>query len=298
MTLAGLYFSGQANAVSKLHGPISNKLFPEYEIKAITNGVNSETWTAPNLKKLFDEYLSSWRNDGRALAEVIKIPLSEIKVAHKENKNILIQKIKELSGEILDDKIFTLGWSRRFSPYKRPDLIFKDLERLEKIANKFGGLQMVFAGKAYPLDVEGQNLIKQIYDFEEKLEGKIKIVFLENYDLDLAKIIVAGVDLWLNTPLPFNEASGTSGMKAAHNGVPQFSTLDGWWPEGYKKGKTGWAIRASYPDDIYDILETEIMPTFYNNGEAWLEIMRQTIALNASYFNTERVLREYIEKMY
>lgn len=297
MTLVGLYFSGYANAVSKLHGPISNRLFPGYNIKTITNGVNSLTWTSSEFKKLYDKYLPGWRLDNKLLSGADRIPLEEIKVAHQKNKLLLGQEIKKRTRETLDDNLFTIGWARRFSPYKRPEFLFKNLNRLISIAKANHGLQIVLAGKAHPRDIEGQALIKQIYQYKKQLTGKVKIVILENYDIELAKIITAGVDLWLNTPQLFNEASGTSGMKAAHNGVPQLSTLDGWWPEAYKKNKTGWAIKESSPDELYDILENDVLPT-YHQPEKWLKIQQQTISYNASRFNSHRALKEYIKKAY
>ncbi len=297
MTLVGLYFSGYANAVSRLHGPISNRLFPGYNIKTITNGVNSLTWTSSEFKKLYDKYLPGWRLDNKLLSGADRIPLEEIKVAHQKNKLLLGQEIKKRTRETLDDNLFTISWARRFSPYKRPEFLFKNLNRLISIAKANHGLQIVLAGKAHPRDIEGQALIKQIYQYKKQLTGKVKIVILENYDIELAKIITAGVDLWLNTPQLFNEASGTSGMKAAHNGVPQLSTLDGWWPEAYKKNKTGWAIKESSPDELYDILENDVLPT-YHQPEKWSKIQQQTISSNASHFNSHRALKDYIRKAY
>lgn len=289
MTKVGMFFSGYINAVSKLHQPISQKLFPNSTIKSITNGVNSETWTSPEFKKLFDQYIPNWRKASNLLKTAKIIPLAEISQAHLVDKQLLCKLAK------LDEHIFTIGFARRFATYKRPEYIFQDLNKLKTIAKKFNGLQIIFAGKAHPNDLEGQNLIKQLITYQKQLiDSKVKIVLLENYNLDLAKILVAGVDLWLNTPLLFNEASGTSGMKAAHNGVPQLSTLDGWWPEGYRPGKTGWAIKG---DNIYQLLATEIFTTF-NQPHQWQKMMQQTIAINASYFNTERVLREYIKHAY
>lgn len=302
LTRVGLYFSGYSNAVSKCHQAVTQKIFPEYKINWITNGVDSARWTASEFKKLYDKYLPGWRENSHLLSKANRIPIIKLWSAHQEAKKRLISRINKLAPQpCLKEDVFTIGFVRRFVPYKRPGFLFKDIARLLEAQEKAGKIQIIYAGKAHPQDLEGQALIKYIWQLKKELAAKIKIVFWEDYDMDKAQLLVAGVDLWLNTPLPPNEASGTSGMKAAHNGVPQLSTADGWWLEGYKKNKTGWLIKEDYQtgkDNLYDLLEKEILPAYYNYQEKWQETMRSAISLNASYFNTQRALREYIRLAY
>lgn len=298
LTLVGFYFSGYINAVSRRQRITSKKMFPGYKIRAITNGANSLVWTSPEFQKLYDKYIPDWRAANSQLIKAAKIPLAEIRDSHQKTKRRLLNFINKRSKVKFKGNVFTLGFARRFVTYKRPEFLLADVKRLLAIQRRAGEIQIIYAGKAHPNDLEGKELIKQIWIAQEKLAGKIKIIFLENYDLKKARLLTAGVDLWLNNPLPPNEASGTSGMKAAHNGVPQLSTLDGWWPEGYVKNKTGWAIREKNQSNLYDLLETEILPAYYLQPEKWQKIMRGAISINASFFNTERVLREYIKKAY
>ncbi|MFA6995534.1 MAG: alpha-glucan family phosphorylase [Patescibacteria group bacterium] len=304
LTVVGLYFSGYTNAVSNLHQRVTQKMFPDYKIQAITNGVNSLNWASPEFQKLYDKYVPGWRTYNPLLLNASRIPLEEIWAKHQQIKKRLLEFINGRSAVKLEEAIFTLGFARRFTSYKRPEFLFNDLKRLLSLQQSGGRIQIIYAGKAHPRDLEGQELIKLIYQFKKELSSKIKIVFLENYDLDQAKLLTSGVDLWLNTPLLPNEASGTSGMKAAHNGVPQLSTLDGWWPEGYKKNKTGWAIKerkmrnGTSENNLYELLGNNILPLYYKDSEKWKKIMRSTISLNASYFNTDRALEQYIKEAY
>jgi len=301
-TRVGLYFSGYSNAVSKCHQAVTQKMFPEYKINRITNGVDSGRWIAPEFKKIYGEYLPGWCENNHLLSRASWIPTTKLWSAHQKAKRRLISHINRLSiRPQLKEGIFTIGFVRRFAPYKRPEFLFKDISRLLEVQEKAGPIQLIYAGKAHPQDLEGQALIKYIWQLQKKLATKIKIVFWEDYDMNKAQLLVAGVDLWLNTPLPPNEASGTSGMKAAHNGIPQFSTADGWWPEGYRKNKTGWLIEENYQtgkDNLYDLLEKEILPSYYRYPKKWHDMMSTIISLNASYFNTQRVLREYIRWAY
>jgi starch phosphorylase len=299
-TRLGLYFSAYVNAVSRQHQKSSQKMFPEYKIRDITNGVNPLTWSASEFCDLYDEYLPGWQDDNAKLLGAASIPSDRVWSAHRSAKNRLLQYISDRHPAPLDVEVFTIGFARRFTPYKRPTFLLQDIDRLLAINDKVGKIQIIYAGKAHPQDIIGQDLIRFIYETKKKLAGKIGLVFLEDYDLDKARLMAAGVDLWLNTPEPPYEASGTSGMKAAHNGVPQLSTMDGWWPEGYVKDKTGWIIREARDGghDLYDVLEKEIIPLYYKHPDKWREIMRQTISLNASRFNTGRVLWQYIEEAY
>lgn len=310
MTKIGLFFSNFINGVALSHQKVSNKMFPEYPIHAITNGIHSETWTSPHFQKIYDKYIPNWRNSNLSLRNVFNIPLSVIWQAHQRSKKDLIDYIYKKQKIKLDLNVFTIGFARRFTGYKRSNLLFHDIKKLLNIHHNIGQIQIIYAGKAHPNDVDGKKLIKDILKMKEQYKDEIKIVFLEGYEMKLGKLMTSGVDIWLNTPLPPNEASGTSGMKAAHNGIPHFSTLDGWWLEGYIKDKTGWAIgekRKSFnslelnkkdAESLYYNLENKILPRYYGVPKKWQETMQNTIAINASYFNTERMLQQYIQENY
>jgi starch phosphorylase len=309
MTLLALNLSEFINGVAKKHSEVSRNLFPGYEINAITNGVHSYTWTCDSFKKLYDKYLPGWANEPELFVRVDRIPKKEIWEMHLEAKKGLLDFVKEKTGIEMDLDILTIGFARRATAYKRADLIFSDVKRLEKIGtNK---IQIIFAGKAHPKDEMGKKLIEKIFLIKELLKDKIKIVYLENYDMEIALKMVSGVDIWLNTPLRPLEASGTSGMKAAHNGVINFSVLDGWWIEGHIEGFTGWSIgplpteltTESNSDkidaeDLYNKLENIIIPMFYNNRLEWISIMQNAIGKNAYYFNSHRMMRRYITDAY
>jgi glycogen phosphorylase len=310
MTCLALNLSNYVNGVAKRHQEISRKMFTGYEIHAITNGVHSYTWTGPSYRKLFDKYLPGWAIEPELLAKVDLIPDGEIWQAHKEQKQNLIQYANEATGAKLDPDVFTLGFARRSTEYKRPALLFSSIERLRSIGHK-SKLQAIFAGKAHPRDGGGKRLIEQIYSYAKQLKGEIEIVYLENYDMDIAAKMVGGVDVWLNTPMRPMEASGTSGMKAAHNGVINFSVLDGWWIEGWIENLTGWAI-GPHPDenlddsecfkkeleDLYNKLEYVITPTFYDRRDEWIWLMKNSIGKIAYYFNSHRMMRRYVTEAY
>lgn len=310
MTYLALNLSKYVNGVSKAHMEYSRKLFPGHYIRSVTNGVHSFTWTCPFFKALFDKYIPSWANEPILLVRALEIPSQEIWEAHMKAKTSLIDFIEKTNEVKLDPDVLTLGFARRATGYKRATLIFSDLHRLLEV-NKSGKIQMVFAGKAHPRDVEGKRLIKEIYNYAEKLKDQIKIVYLENYDMEIAEKLTAGVDIWLNTPIPPMEASGTSGMKAAHNGVVNFSILDGWWVEGCVEGVTGWSIgphpkefvtneerRELELRDLYSKLEYLIAPMFYRQRDAWIDLMKNSIARIAHYFQIQWVMRRYITEAY
>jgi len=290
-----MFFSGYINGVSKAHQKFLNDVYPEYNIKVITNGVNSIFWTAPEFKKIYDKYIPGWENNARKLKEVTEVSAKEIWQAHQAAKARLIKYINKEGNVSWRENIFTICFARRFTQYKQPLLLFADIDRLQEILENGGGAQIVLSGKAHFRDMTGQNAIKRIYSIKKKYP-KLNIIFLENYDLNLAKLLVAGSDLWLNNPQLPQEACGTSGMKAAHNGVPQISTLDGWWPEGYRKNKTGWTISNS--EDLYEELKKKILPMYYQEPKKWQAIMKNVIAINASRFNTDRALAQYINEAY
>lgn len=309
MTLLGLNLSNYVNGVAKMHGEVSQGMFPGYKINSITNGVHSYTWTSESFKKIYDKYLPGWANEPEVFVRVGIIPDEEIWGAHLEAKRRLIDYVNSISDAGMDYETLTIGFARRATAYKRAALIFSDMEKLKKIGA--GKIQIIYAGKAHPKDEEGKRLIEKIFSLKKDLKGKISLIFIENYNMEIALKLVSGVDVWLNTPLRPFEASGTSGMKAAHNGVPNFSVLDGWWIEGYIEGYTGWAIgpdpSAIKPenninkidaDDLYDKLENKIIPTYYNNRKTWIRIMQNAIGKNAYYFNTHRMMRRYVTEAY
>lgn len=295
-TKLALFFSSYANGVSKKHGRVSREMFPDFEINAITNGVESSFWTASEMIDLFDNYIPDWRCDNTLLRKAKNISLGEIRQAHLAAKKRLIKFIARQKKVSFSEDAPIITFARRFAPYKRPTMLLSDLNRLININKISGPIQIIYAGKAHPDDEVGKTLVSETNKRILAISNEIKVVFLENYDLEIAKLLVAGSDVWLNNPALPNEASATSGMKAAHNGVMQISTFDGWWPEGYVKDKTGWIIIEA--GDLYDILEKKIIPLYYHHPEKWLKMMRSTISLNASRFNTDRVLKEYIKKAY
>lgn len=305
MTLLALNLSMYINGVAKKHGEVSKEMFPGYQIHAITNGVHTFTWTSDSFKRLFDKYLPGWANEPEIFVRVGRIPDDELWEAHMEAKRHLIDYINRETQIGMNYDTLTIGFARRATAYKRADLLFTDINRLARIGE--GRIQIIYAGKAHPKDESGKQLIQRIFEIKERLKDKIKIAFLKNYNMELALKLVSGVDVWLNTPLRPLEASGTSGMKATHNGVPNFSVLDGWWIEGHIENYTGWAIGPSPDvpadpardaDDLYYKLEAIIIPTFYNDKHTWLRIMQNAIGKNAYYFNSHRMMRRYVTEAY
>ncbi len=311
MTLLALNLSHFVNGVAKKHGEVSQALFPGFEIHAITNGIHPFTWASPYMMNLFDEYLPSWANEPELLVRVDNIPDQEIWDAHAGAKAYLLQYIEEVTGEQFDPDILTIGFARRATAYKRANMIFTDTEHLLKIGG--GKLQLVFAGKAHPQDEHGKRMIQEIRKQKEFFGDKLKIVYLPNYNMDVASRLIPGVDLWLNNPLRPLEASGTSGMKAALNGVPNFSVLDGWWIEGHIEGITGWSIGppptetttnedVNHTDedveDLYAKLEKTIIPLYYSDQDGWIQVMKNAIGKNAYYFNTHVMMRRYVTEAY
>ncbi|HKP64182.1 MAG TPA: alpha-glucan family phosphorylase [Polyangiales bacterium] len=300
MTSLALNLSGFVNGVARRHREVAQRMFPGYDIHGITNGVHSESWTCTEFQSLYDECLPGWRSDPATLRNALSIPTDRIWDAHSAAKARLIRSVAERTGRQLHPTALTLGFARRATAYKRGDLLLTDLDRLRHIASR-QPLQIIFAGKAHPQDEAGKAMIARIFAASRELSDAVPIVYLDEYDLELARQLVAGSDVWVNTPEPPLEASGTSGMKAAHNGVPSLSTLDGWWIEGHVEGWTGWAIgqrdiRADRQRDaaqLYEKLENEIAPKFYVDRGAWTGVMRHVIALNASYFNTHRMTQQY-----
>jgi starch phosphorylase len=310
MSLLALNLSKYVNGVTKAHMEYSKKLFPGHYIRSVTNGVHSYTWTCQYFRELFDKYIEGWSNEPELLVRAEEIPIEYLRIAHDKAKRDLFDLVKESAEVDMDITKLTIGFARRATSYKRATLIFSELNRLRDISRK-GGLQMIFAGKAHPRDMAGKELIKEIYEYKAKLKDEIKIAYLENYNMEIASKLTSGVDLWLNTPMPPLEASGTSGMKAAHNGVLNFSVLDGWWIEGCIEGVTGWGIGPSPKEvvgkderrslelqDLYNKLEYLIIPMFYEKRDDWESMMLQSIGKIAYYFNSNRMMRRYVTEAY
>jgi len=309
MTKLALFFSHYVNGVAKKHGEISRSMFPGYTIDSITNGVHTTSWVSEPFQRLFDTHMPGWRSDPYILRSAFSIAKQELWNAHMEAKRKLIDFVNNRYNIGMNYDHFTIGFARRQTAYKRPDLLISDPERLMQIAEKIGPIQIIYAGKAHPKDGSGKQTIKHIFDIMKTIDGKVKIAYIHNYDMTIGKMMTAGVDLWLNTPRRPREASGTSGMKAAHNGVPQCSTLDGWWLEGCIENITGWSIGPEKTEekesddeidrnDLYDKLENWIIPKFYNDRDNWIRTMRSCISINASFFNTNRMIQQYVLNAY
>jgi len=302
MTELGLHFSRTANGVSELHGEVAQKQFPDYNIGYITNGVYHPYWVGKEFREVFDNRLPGWREDPERLLNVDAILPEELLKAHQSHKDFLLGYANSQTQKALSNDVLTIGFARRAAGYKRARLIFRDIDRLIDIGK--GKIQIVFAGKAHPADNLGKSIIYDVIQNATKLFGEVKVIYLENYNLWLGRIITSGVDVWLNTPRRPNEASGTSGMKAALNGIPNLSILDGWWAEACKHGENGWGIgNPEVVDDevdanhLYELLENEVIPTFYNNQDKWTSMMRESIITGVNY-TAFRMIKDYKDKYY
>jgi glycogen phosphorylase len=312
LTQLALSLSTYVNGVAKQHGETSRQMFPEAAIEAITNGVHAGTWTSPPFQQLFDRYIPSWREDNYSLRSALGLPAEEVWAAHLIAKFDLLEMVRKKTGLKFDSEAFTIGFARRATGYKRADLILSDLDRLREIAKNAGHFQIIYAGKAHPNDGGGKDIIRRIFHAKKALRKAVPVVFLDDYNLELGGKITSGVDLWLNTPQFPLEASGTSGMKAALNGVPSLSILDGWWVEGHIEGVTGWCIGESRrttagntpadntaeAESLYAKLESVILPLYYSDRAKFLEVMQHSIAINGSFFNTQRMGQQYITDAY
>jgi glycogen phosphorylase len=304
MTYIALRLSRFVNGVAMQHGKVSRAMFPDYDIAAITNGVHAGTWTAPAMQALFDKHMPRWREDNMHLRYAIDIPQDAIADAHADGKRLLLAEVEKRTSLKLREDIFTIGFARRVATYKRGDLLFADPERLARIAQNAGAMQVLYAGKAHPADEPGKQIIRHVFEEAHKLSsGALHIIYLADYEWRLGALLTGGVDLWLNNPLRPYEASGTSGMKAALNGVPSLSVLDGWWIEGCIEGVTGWAIddhdrTEDEAASLYDKLESRVLPLYYQNRQGWRKLMQTTIAMNGSFFNTQRMLEQYVSNAY
>ena len=303
MTYLALRFSRYVNGVAMQHGKVSQQMFPEYNVHSITNGVHAATWVGPAFRELFDKEIPAWRHDNQYLRSAYGIEPDAIEARHRLGQQRLFATVKQRTGIDLNPDVLTLGFARRVATYKRANLLFRDAERLHEIANRLGGLQVLYAGKAHPADNGGKALIREVFAAAGRLnDSKLRILYLENYDWDLGEQLTGGVDVWLNTPLRPYEASGTSGMKAALNGVPSLSVLDGWWIEGCAENITGWAVEdfddeAQEADALYTKLELTVAPLFADKN-AWARLRQHCIAMNGTFFNTHRMLGQYVANAY
>jgi starch phosphorylase len=310
LTYLALNLSRYVNGVARKHGEVSRLLFEEDRIDSITNGIHLATWASEPMQAVFDRHIPGWREDSASLRYVSSIKGEEIWEGHCEAKLRLINRVNRNQAPPFHPEALTIGFARRATAYKRADLIFRSIERLEKMAERFGPIQLVYAGKAHPRDEPGKKLIQHIFQIRKTLSKNVRVTYLPNYDMELGGLMTAGADLWLNTPQAPLEASGTSGMKAALNGVPSLSVLDGWWIEGHIEGVTGWGIGQDHgpaPEDddgqedaeaLYQKLEEIILPLFYQNRKGYVAVMCHAIALNAPFFNTRRMIGEYVRKAY
>jgi starch phosphorylase len=298
MTYIALRFSRFVNGVAMQHGKVSQQMFPGYKVHFITNGVHAGTWLSDPLKHLFDAEIPTWRIDNQYFRSIYGIQPERIAAIHRQGKLRLFAEVEKRTGQILDPNLLTLGFARRVATYKRASLLFHDPARLVALAEKMGGLQIIYAGKAHPADNAGKGLIREVFAAAAHLNSSaLKIIYLENYDWQLGALLTQGVDVWVNTPRRPYEASGTSGMKAALNGVPSLSILDGWWIEGCAENTTGWAIEDADSEDaeaasLYEKLENSVAPMFADPA-AWAAMQRHCIAINGSFFNTHRMLAQY-----
>jgi starch phosphorylase len=315
MTVLGMFFSRFINGVAQRHGEVARAMFPRYRIDAITNGVHVPTWVAPSTALLFDRHLPRWREDNAMLRYATGIPLGEVLAAHAEAKEALFDEVTRRRSVRLDPAALTLGVARRATSYKRNDLLLSRPDALRTVVDRVGPLQVIYSGKAHPRDRLGKTLIQRVNAAAEELAEDITVVYLEDYGMSLASLLVAGVDVWVNNPVAPHEASGTSGMKAALNGVPSLSVLDGWWIEGHVEGVTGWAVGADLgagvdlligdPEadatdatELHRVLADVVAPLYYRRPDAFAAVCRFAMALNGSFFTTQRMVREYAARAY
>ncbi len=303
MTYVALRFARYVNGVAMQHGKVSQAMFPECKVHSITNGVHAGTWLSDPMQTLLDVEIPDWRVDNQYLRSIYGIQPQRIAAAHTKTKLRLFDYVAKTTGVQFHPGVLTLGFARRVATYKRASLLLHDTVRLSQIAEKIGGLQILYAGKAHPADTAGKGLIRDVFTEAAKLKSsRLRILYLENYDWELGAMLTQGVDVWVNTPRRPYEASGTSGMKAALNGVPSLSILDGWWIEGCAESITGWAIddaetEALEAESLYGKLEKLIAP-LYGNPTAWARMQQHCIAMNGTFFNTHRMLRQYFTNAY
>jgi len=308
MTKLALHLSRKSFAVSKVHGMVSNRMFANEHIDYITNGVHLARWASPEMHTLLDTHIPGWKEKPELLSMHCRaIPDEQLRAAHLSTKKRLIDEVNKHAAVPFDCDTLTIAGARRVVSYKRPELLYTNLERLKEVCG--GKVQIIHAGNAHPADPFGQEVIQRMIERSRTLKDSVRIAYLPNYNPDLATLMVSGADVWLNTPMRQHEASGTSGMKAAVNGTINFSTLDGWWIEAFERDpESGWRIgplssalsaddtRALDAEDLYTELQYDIIPEFnYPDGIRWTRRMKRSIGL-AGYFNTHRCVSEYLKK--
>jgi glycogen phosphorylase len=305
LTLLGMNLSGYINGVSRQHADTARQMFPRHRIHAVTNGVHLGTWTHRSFARLYDRRIPRWREEPELLVRALHLAEREVWDCHQVAKRELLQRVRRATEVSLEPETLTIGFARRMTAYKRPLLLFEDPGRLGLLASR-RRFQVLLAGKAHPHDKAGREAVQRLHELARELDGRLSCVFLANYDMEWAKALVAGCDVWLNTPMPPMEASGTSGIKAALNGGLNLSILDGWWAEGCVEGVNGWSIphsKGTHTDrrdaaSLYDRLEHVVLPCFYNEPQRWRAMMKQAIGHVGSYFNTRRMLRQYATEAY
>ena len=300
MSHLAVALSTSVNAVSKLNAEVAMTMFEEQLIQPITNGVHHITWTSPVMSSLFDEHMAGWRIHPESISNADDLPTKDLLEARSKARKQLRDYVQSTTGVKLHSDRLTIGFARRFATYKRANLVFKDLQRLRTIGA--GKIQFVFSGKAHPRDQGGKQLIRDIFESADQITDEIPVAFIENYDMHTGLMMTSGVDIWLNNPIRPMEASGTSGMKAAMNGVPNCSILDGWWPEACIHGVNGWAIGNAEDDrnddrdaeNIYNVLEHDVLPLWEREGNGWSDMMKASIAASAG-FTGHRMIQDYLE---
>jgi starch phosphorylase len=303
MTYLALCLSRYVNGVAMQHGKVSQYMFPGYKVHSITNGVHAATWMSEPFQELLDSEIPEWRIDNRYFRSIYGVDPARLSACHLKNKQRLFAWLARRTGHYFNPAVLTLGFARRVATYKRAGLLLHDPERLAAIAEKTGGLQVLYAGKAHPADNAAKALIRDVFAAAAKLNSEfLKIHYIENYDWELGAMLTQGVDVWVNTPRRPYEASGTSGMKAALNGVPSLSILDGWWIEGCAENTTGWAIENGETEEaeansLYTKLEKVIAP-LWANPNAWARLQQHCIGINGAFFNTQRMLSQYLTNAY
>jgi len=303
MTRLALNLSGWVNGVAARHAETAQRMFPGYHIHAVTNGVHVPTWTHPAFASLFQTVAPEWAHDPGTLRGADHLPAEAVWEAHMQAKRELLEEVAQRCGATLDPNLPLIAFARRMTGYKRADLLFTDLDQLRAIAREFP-FQVLLAGKAHPRDEGGKALIRQVHAHARALADTLPVVFVPNYEMGLAKKMVSGADVWLNTPLPPMEASGTSGMKAALNGVPHLSVLDGWWAEACEEGANGWAIgsedtpASQHANELYDKLFHTVLPLWHRDRGAWITLMKDVISRTGSRFHSQRMMRRYAAEAY
>lgn len=304
MSRLALNLSRYANGVARRHAETAQRMFPEYKISTVTNGAHVRTWMHPAIFDLVKNLVPHWGHEPEDLLKADQVAPEALWSAHQHAKRELIAHVEKTTGVTMNPEAPLICFARRMTGYKRPDLIFTDVERLRAINARYP-FQLVMAGKSHPRDFEGKGIIRSIQHQMRELTH-MPMAFMPNYDMALALKLVSGCDVWLNNPIPPLEASGTSGMKAAFNGVLNLSVLDGWWLEGWEEGVTGWAIgrdggdpsTAAHAEELYSKLENVVLPLYYEDHERWVWMMRQTITKIGAVFNSTRMMRRYATEAY